>query len=50
MDLTLNTDLGKLNIKVAAWIECHNNILVAKFPSGIISIPGGNVNFSEPTI
>ncbi|MFV8314790.1 NUDIX domain-containing protein [Aerococcus urinaeequi] len=50
MDLTLNTDIGKLNIRVAAWIESRNNILVSKFPSGIISLPGGRVKFSETTI
>lgn len=43
MDLTLNTDIGKLNIRVAAWIENRNNIPVSKFPSGIISLPGGRV-------
>ncbi len=50
MDLTLNTDIGKLNIRVAAWIESQNNILVAKFPSGIMSLPGGRVKFSETTV
>jgi len=50
MDLTLNTDIGKLNIRVAAWIESRNNIPVSKFPSGIISLPGGRVKFSETTI
>lgn len=50
MDLTLNTDIGKLNIRVAAWIESRNNIPVSKFPSGIISLPGGRVKFSEITI
>lgn len=50
MDLTLNTDTGKLNIRVAAWIESRNNIPVSKFPSGIISLPGGRVKFSETTI
>ena len=50
MDLTLNTGIGKLNIRVAAWIESRNNILVSKFPSGIISLPGGRVKFSETTV
>ena len=50
MDLTLNTDLGKLNIRVAAWIESQNNILVSKFPGGINSLPGGRVKFTETTL
>ena len=50
MDLTLNTDTGKLNIRVAAWIEDQSNILVSKFPDGVISLPGGRVKFSETTI
>ena len=43
MDLTLNTDTGKLNIRVAAWIEDQSNILVSKFPDGVISLPGGKI-------
>jgi hypothetical protein len=27
MDLTLDTDSGKLNIRVAAWIESQNSLL-----------------------
>lgn len=50
MDLTLDTNLGKLNIRVAAWLESQNRILVSKFPGGIISLPGGRVKFSETTI
>lgn len=50
MDLTLDTDLGKLNIRVAAWIESQNSLLVSKFPDGVISLPGGRVKFLETTI
>lgn len=49
MDLTLDTDSGKLNIRVAAWIESQNSLLVSKYPDGIISLPGGRVKFSETT-
>ena len=37
MDLTLDTDSGKLNIRVAAWIESQNSLLVSKYVDGIIS-------------
>ena len=49
MDLTLDTDSGKLNIRVAAWIESQNSLLVSKYVDGIISLPGGRVKFSETT-
>ncbi|MER2225445.1 MAG: NUDIX domain-containing protein [Carnobacterium sp.] len=50
MDLSLDTDLGKLNIRVAAWIESQNSLLVSKYSGGIISLPGGRVKFSETTL
>lgn len=50
MDLSLDTDLGKLNIRVAAWIESQNSLLVSKYSDGIISLPGGRVKFSETTL
>lgn len=50
MDLTLETEHGKLNIRVAAWIENERNILCATFPDGTISLPGGRVQFGESTL
>lgn len=50
MDLSLRTELGKLNIRVAAWIEQEGKLLVCKFPDGHISLPGGRVKFNETTI
>jgi 8-oxo-dGTP pyrophosphatase MutT (NUDIX family) len=49
MDLTLNTYLGKVNVRVAAWIENKGRILVSQFPDGVVSLPGGRVKFSETT-
>lgn len=49
MDLTLNTDLGKVNVRVAAWIENKGRILVSQFPDGVVSLPGVRVKFSETT-
>ncbi|SDK89092.1 hypothetical protein SAMN04488098_108110 [Alkalibacterium thalassium] len=39
MDLTLNTDIGKVNVRVAAWIENKGRILVSQFPDGVVSLP-----------
>ena len=46
-DLTLYTLEGKLNIRVAAWIEKDDRILVSEFPDGTISLPGGRMKFGE---
>ncbi len=49
-DLTLKVAEGKLNIRVAAWIEHEDQILVSAFPDGTISLVGGRLKFSETTI
>ena len=49
-DLTLEVAEGKLNIRVAAWIEHENQILVSTFPDGSISLVGGRLKFSETTL
>ncbi len=45
-DLTLEIAEGKLNIRVAAWIEYEDQILVSTFPDGSISLVGGRLKFS----
>ncbi len=49
-DLTLDIAEGKLNIRVAAWIEHEGQILVSTFPDGSISLVGGRLKFSETTL
>jgi len=49
-DLTLEIAEGKLNIRVAAWIEHEDQILVSTFPDGSISLVGGRLKFSETTL
>ncbi|ENV37310.1 NUDIX domain-containing protein [Acinetobacter venetianus] len=49
-DLTLEIAEGKLNIRVAAWIEYEDQILVSTFPDGSISLVGGRLKFSETTL
>ncbi|MDR7016179.1 NUDIX domain-containing protein [Acinetobacter sp. 3657] len=49
-DLTLKVAEGKLNIRVAAWIEHEDQILVSAFPDGTISLVGGRLKFSETTL
>ncbi|MCY6411321.1 NUDIX domain-containing protein [Acinetobacter sp. VNH17] len=49
-DLTLEVAEGKLNIRVAAWIEHEDQILVSTFPDGSISLVGGRLRFSETTL
>ena len=49
-DLTLDIAEGKLNIRVAAWIEHEDQILVSTFPDGSISLVGGRLKFSETTL
>lgn len=49
-DLTIGIVNGKVNIRVAAWIECNNEILVSSFPDGTISLPGGRVKFGEASL
>ncbi|MFU8925960.1 NUDIX hydrolase [Acinetobacter puyangensis] len=49
-DLTADFLNGKLNIRVAAWIEADDHILVATFPDGIMSLPGGRLKFAENTL
>ncbi|WP_207940759.1 hypothetical protein DOK78_001707 [Enterococcus sp. DIV2402] len=49
-DLTLEMPEGKLTIRVAAWIEQENQLLVATYPDGTISLPGGRLKFSETTL
>ena len=46
-DLTISFTDGKLNIRVAIWIEHEENILVSEFPNNIITLPGGRVKFDE---
>ena len=49
-DLTVQTPDGKLNIRVAAWIEQGVKLLVREFPDGTISLPGGRVKFGEASL
>lgn len=49
-DLTLHTPDGNLNIRVAAWIEQENKLLVSEFPDGTISLPGGRMKFGETSL
>lgn len=49
-DLTLEIAEGELNIRVAAWIEYEDQILVSTFPDGSISLVGGRLKFSETTL
>ncbi|MEB6665510.1 NUDIX domain-containing protein [Acinetobacter vivianii] len=49
-DLTLEIAEGKLNIRVAAWIEHEDQILVSTFPDGSSSLVGGRLKFSETTL
>ncbi|MGB5887159.1 MAG: NUDIX domain-containing protein [Acinetobacter venetianus] len=49
-DLTLEIAEGKLNIRVAAWIEYEDQILVSTFPDGSISLVGGRLKFLETTL
>lgn len=49
-DLTVDFPNGTLNVRVAAWIEADDHILVATFPDGIISLPGGQLKFAENTL
>ena len=46
-DLTIPLVEGKLNIRVAIWIEHEENILVSEFPNNIITLPGGRIKFDE---
>lgn len=50
MDLTVRTQDGKLNLRVAAWITDENKILVSTFPNGNMSLPGGRIKFGETTL
>ena len=49
-DLTIETPDGKLNVRVAAWVEKDNQLLVSTFPDGTISLPGGRVAFGENSL
>lgn len=49
-DLTIDFSTGKLNVRVAAWIEQNNEILISSFPDGNISLPGGRVKFGETSL
>ncbi|WEV44705.1 NUDIX domain-containing protein [Streptococcaceae bacterium ESL0687] len=46
-DLTLDSKSGRLNLRVAAWIEAHDKFLVAEFPNGNMSLMGGRIKFGE---
>lgn len=46
-DLTIPLEEGKLNIRVAIWIEHEEKILVSEFPNGLLSLPGGRIKFDE---
>ncbi|MHC5268192.1 NUDIX hydrolase [Enterococcus sp. LJL98] len=49
-DLTIPLPLGKLNIRVAAWIQHEEQLLVSTFPDGSISLPGGRMKFGETSM
>lgn len=46
-DLTVSLPAGKLNIRVAAWLEHEGQLLVSRFPNGRLSLPGGRLKFNE---
>lgn len=46
-DLTIPLEEGRLNIRVAVWIEQEDSILISEFPNGLLSLPGGRVKFGE---
>lgn len=46
-DLTILLNEGKLNIRVAIWLENKEQLLVSEYPNGIITLPGGRVKFNE---
>lgn len=46
-DLTVSLAEGKLNIRVAAWLEQGDQILVSRYPNGLLSLPGGRLKFDE---
>ena len=49
-DLTVKFAGGKVNIRVAVWIEKDGQLLVSTFPDGKISLPGGRIGFGENSI
>ena len=49
-DLTIAFAGGKLNVRVAAWIEKDDQLLVSTFPDGSISLPGGRIGFGENSV
>ena len=49
-DLTIEFAGGKVNVRVAAWIEKDGRLLVSTFPDGTISLPGGRIGFGENSI
>ncbi|WP_079708677.1 NUDIX hydrolase [Paraliobacillus ryukyuensis] len=46
-DLSIDLNEGKLNIRVAAWIEYNGKLLVCQFPDGARSLPGGRMQYGE---
>lgn len=48
-DLTLPLSDGVVNIRVAAWCQHEENILVCRYQNGTITLPGGRVQFGETT-
>jgi len=49
-DLTIAFAGGKVNVRVAVWIEKDNQLLVSTFPDGSISLPGGRIGFGENSV
>ena len=49
-DLTIAFAGGKVNVRVAAWIEKDDQLLVSTFPDGSISLPGGRIGFGENSV
>lgn len=49
-DLTLHIEGGIVNIRVAAWIEHQDELLICTYPNGIQTLPGGRVKFGESTL
>ena len=52
MDLTFQCEKGKVNIRVAAWIQdtTGHRLLVGHYPNGYSSLPGGRVQFGEDSL
>lgn len=49
-DLTVSLPEGKVNVRVAAWCERDDKLLVCRYPDHTVTLPGGRVKFGETTV